>query len=228
MAAGFALALTVGGSAGGTLPDPAPQVSASATPAELSIGVAVTVSGMITAGGRPLPRAPLGLESEPYPFRHVRTIARTSSAPDGSFSFTGITPDRNTRLRVVAEGAAPSSSSDLAVVVDPSVALGARRLRPGATRLSVRIGHTPEGRPRSVRVIWFTAPRGTSVFRPAAVTPTRELAPGVSYASAVVEPPSRRFVFRVCLNPGWERAMGRPAARGPCPEHAFRLGSGAA
>jgi hypothetical protein len=133
-----------------------------------------------------------------------------------------VTVERNSRLRVVEEGASAVSSRDLRVLVDPAVAINARRLGPGATRLSVRIRHAVEGGSSS-SALWFTAGRGTRVFRLAAITPTRELAPGVSYASAVIDPPARRFAYRVCLNPAWERAMGPPAAHGPCPRHDFRL-----
>jgi hypothetical protein len=72
-----------------------------------------------------------------------------------------------------------------------------------------------------VSVRWYVAARGTRDFRLAAVTPSRELKRGLTYASATVDPPSKRFIYRVCLNPRWERAMGQPASHRPCPDDDF-------
>jgi hypothetical protein len=164
---------------------------------------------------------PLALQANPYPFRGFATVARLTTAPDGSFAFAGVRPDRNTQLRVIVEGAPASSSPALPVIVDPAVAISVRSLGPGQTRLRVRIRHTPEGGSAAVSASWFLAARGSRLFRLVAVTQTRELARGVTYASATVDPPSRRFAYRVCLNPTWERAMGAPATHGRCPEHDF-------
>jgi hypothetical protein len=219
------LALTPTAVAGATSPA-APSgtvLSASAAPAELTIGGSVTVSGILTNAGHGVPGATLALQSEAYPFRGFATVAHLTSAPDGRFSFAAIRPDRNTRLRVLAEGTMVATSPELPVVVDPAIAINARRLGPGATRLSIRARHTVATGSQPVSAWWYAAPRGTSLFRLTAVTPTRELTPGVTYASAIVNPPAKRFVYRVCLNPSWERAMGPPAAHGPCPQHDFKV-----
>jgi hypothetical protein len=55
------------------------------------------------------------------------------------------------------------------------------------------------------------------------VTATSELAGGVTYASVTIDPPAKRFSYRVCLNPSWERAMGTPSTHHPCPKHDFVL-----
>jgi hypothetical protein len=221
----MALALTMAAAAAGAASGapPAVQISAAATPAELTIGARLTVGGALTIDGRGVAGVAVALQSEAYPFRGFSTVAHLISGQDGSFSFRDVLVERNSRLRVVEEGASPASSRDLRVFVDPAVAINARRLGPGATRLSVRIRHAVEGGSPSVSALWFTAARGTRLFRLAAITPTRELASGVSYASTVIDPPAKRFAYRVCLNPAWERAMGPPAAHGPCPRHDFEL-----
>ena len=205
----------------------APVLSATATPAELTLGATLTVSGTLLQAGEALPSATVSLQADSYPFRGYATIARQRTAADGSFSFAGMRPDRNTRLRVVLEGAGAAvpaaepalSSGQLTVIVDPRVAINARRLGPGATRLSIRIRHTPLGGSAPVPTRWFLAARGSHDFRLAAETSSRELSAGVTYASATIDPPSRRFAYRVCLNPGWEGAMGPPASHRPCPAH---------
>ncbi|MCW3069740.1 MAG: hypothetical protein JWL67_2365, partial [Solirubrobacterales bacterium] len=212
----IALALTMTGVSAGASPvtSPAEQISASASATELTIGATLAVAGAVTIDGHGVAGAPLALQSEAYPFRGFSTTAHVTSGPDGSFSFRGVLLERNSRLRVVADGASTPSSRQLRVFVYPAVAISARRLGPGATRLSMRIRHAVEAGSPSVSALWFTAPRGTLLFRLAAVTPTREIAPGVSYASTVVNPPATRFAYRVCLNPAWERAMGRSAGHG--------------
>jgi len=221
----MAVALTLTAVAGASAPaTPSGSVlSASAAPAELNIGVALTVTGTLTNGGRGLPGVTLALQTEAYPFHGFTTVAQLTSGPDGRFSIAALRPDRNTRLRVVAEQAPATASPELPVFVDPAVAVHARRLGPGATRLSIRARHTLATGSPSVSAWWYTAPRGTGLFRLTAVTPTRELTPGVTYASVTVNPPAKRFVYRVCLNPAWEGAMGPPAAHGPCPHHNFEL-----
>ncbi len=207
-------------------PAAAPALSAAVTPAELTYGATLTVTGALDAAGTAAPVATVELQADPYPFRGYVTIARQQTGPDGSFSFAGIRPDRNVRLRVLLEGAsitatpqAPAVSSQaLSVIVDPRVAQNARRLGAGATRLSVRIRHTSAGPAAPVSVSWYVAATGTHRFRLAAVTRSRELEHGLTYASATIDPPSRRFAYRVCLSPAWERAMGPPASHRPCPE----------
>jgi hypothetical protein len=198
-------------------------LSASVTPGELSYGAGLAVTGLLAEAGQGVGAAPLALQADPYPFRGYATVAHAATAPDGSFSFVGVRPNRNTRLRVVVEGPAAVTSPVLSVLVDPATALNARTLGPGLTRLSLRVRHTPLARSASVSAWWFLAARGTRLFRLAAVTSTRERSPDVTYASAVIDPPSKRFVYRVCLNPTWEHAMGAPATHGSCPKHDFEV-----
>jgi len=204
-----------------------PELQITVTPQELQIGASATVSGVLAGTPRPPSGAQLALQADPYPYGAFHTVARAATASDGSFSFAALRPERNTRLRVLLEGAAAVSSATLTVAVDPAVALASRSLGPGRTRLTVRIRHALLGGAQSVDAAWFLAPRGSHVYRLAALTPTRELAPGVLFARAVVDPPSARFSYRVCLNPPWEPAMGPAAAHGPCPRHDFALGAAA-
>jgi hypothetical protein len=225
--AALALGLTAVAAASAPAAPLGPELGVSVAPAELTIGAELTVSGILTDAGHSIAGATLTLQSDAYPFRGFATVAHAATGPDGRFSFSRIRPDRNTRLRVLAEGATVTVSRELPVLVDPAVAINARRLGPGETRLSVRLRHTLQGGSRSLTAWWYTAPRGSNPFRLSAVTSTRELSPGVTYASAIVDPPAKRFAYRVCLNPPWERAMGQPSTHGPCPQHDFKAPSDA-
>jgi len=198
----------------------APAVSAGVSAREIQIGSAVSVTGAV--GSAPEGERVL-LQANPYPFRGFTTIASAVVGAAGRFEFAPLMPDRNTRLRVVLGSSPEDASAPVTVTVDPVVKLRSQSLGPGRVRLSIRLTHTTFDGGASVSANWFMAQRGSPDFRLQAVTPSRELAPGVSYASAIVDPPSRRFSFRVCLNPAWEAAMGPAAAHGSCPHHDFRL-----
>lgn len=201
---------------------PGPTLSASVSSHEVIDGTALTVTGSLISAGVGVGQAALVLQADGYPFRGFLTIAHGTSTPQGGFSFAGVRLNRNTRLRVLASGTELTSAA-LSVIVDPREETYAHSLGPGLTRLSLRLGHTTLGGSPTTLVWWYLAVRGTRVFHLAAVTQTRELDRGLSYASAIVDPPSRRFVYRVCLNPMWERAMGAAATHRPCPEQDFEV-----
>ncbi len=203
-----------------------PQIVASLSAGEVTIGAPMSVTGAALEAGGGGAQVPLALQSDPFPYGGFATIAHTLSAADGSFAFPALQPLVNTRLRVVEEGAT-AASADLQAIVDPAVALNASNLGAGRTRLSARIAHDPHAAVGSVSARWFAAARGTRTFRLLAVTPTRELSAGVTYASATIDPPGKRFVYRVCLNPAWESSMGPPASHRVCPQHDFQVSPGA-
>jgi hypothetical protein len=200
------------------------QLEALATPAEVTIGEATTIRGHVLGGVAA--GSEVSLESAPYPFRSYAAVAHAAVQPDGSFVFAPLATDRNTRLRVSLSGDPGIAPAQLSVTVDPRVKLSARSLGRGRTSLSIRVRHAPLASRAPVSVLWFVQAHGSRVFALAAVSSSRELTGGVLFASAIVDPPSRSFAFRVCLNPPWEAAMGPPAAHGPCPQQDFVLRRG--
>jgi hypothetical protein len=202
---------------------PDPTITTVALPAELPIGAATTISGQATEGGLAARSRTLSLQSSPYPYTSFTTVAHTTSTSDGSYSFVPLHPDRNTRLRVILEGSPTVDGPTIAITVDPLVAINSHSLGAGRDRLSARIKHSTPYPSAPMSAFWYLAPHGSDRFHLAAVTPTREIAAGITYASAIVDPPSKRFLYRLCLNPPWEAAMGPAAAHGTCPDHSFRL-----
>lgn len=198
-----------------------PEVSASLSTAELPYGAPFTLSGHAQENGVPLAGTPVELQEDPYPYAGFTTAEQASSAPDGSFSFTVPHADRNTHLRVLVGAAAGPT---LRLTVDPLAATNARSLGAGRSLLSIRLTHTIHAPSTPTQVSWFVAPRGTHTWRLATVNPTREIASGVTYAGAVVDPPAPRFIYRVCLTPIWEHAMGVTASHTPCPHGALEYG----
>ncbi len=184
------------------------------------------MSASAVEGGAPAAGMPVALEQSPYPYKAYSVLYRGTTAPDGTFAFPRFGPTQNTRLRVV--GATGAASTTLQELVDPRVALAAKDLGPGRELLSLKAEHVPEAHPAPFTVRWYLAPRGSDVYRLAASVAAGAPSVESSYASVLVDPPARRFSYRVCLNPPWEAAMGPPAAHGPCPAHGFRIGAHAA
>ena len=214
-----ALAVLAGSSGAGTSSAAvAAEIAASVSPAEPAYGQALRVAGRVTAAGHALGGASLALQIAPYPYRTFTTVAHLLSEADGSFTFSGMRAERNSRLRVVLAGAPAQSSRTLDVVVDPTAALAARSLGPGRVRVSLRLGHALRLHSPPVRAWWFLAARGEPRFHLAAVTTTHELAGALTYASATVNPPARSFAFRVCVHPAWMPALGAAARACPAAE----------
>ena len=193
-------------------------ITASAVPAELPLGAPSTITGRV--GSRSTPPVRLVLEASYFPFTGFVPAAETTTAPDGSFAFPFV-PSGNVRLRI-GWSSQSSHSAIFSITVDPRAALHARSLGPGRVLLSARISHGPRPSP-PVAARWYLARRGSDVYHLAATTTTKELPGSVTYASAIVNPPARRFLWRVCMNPAWEAALGAPGAHGRCPPRGFRL-----
>jgi hypothetical protein len=198
-----------------------PTATVSLTPTEptITFGRALPVSGIVTRAGAPLPGTPVELALDRYPYRGFVVVAGARTGADGRFSFVGLRPSRNSRLRVVVPAAAAASPT-VAVAVDPAVTLRSRVLGRGRTRLSATAVHTRAYGSPPVNAFWYLARPRSRRFQLVAVTRTTEHQ-GVTTMQATVDPPTRRFSFVVCFVPRWARAMGTPSQRRPCRDHDF-------
>ncbi len=187
----------------------------------MTLGVPLELSGRVLEAGAPISGTSLALQAASYPYRRWATIATATSGQDGGFTFAAIAATLDTHLRVSTTSGAPATSLVLEATVDPAIALAATDLGPGRSRLSARIAHTRQLSSMPVSAYWYTAADGSPNFHLAAVTSTRELPGGVTYASATIDPPARRFRYRLCINATWERAMGSRASHGRCPQHDY-------
>ncbi len=198
------------------------SISLGATPGELGSGMSTELTGTLRTGGTVARAgAALELQVDPYPYRGFADAAHTTTAADGSFAFGPLRPDRNTRYRVRSFG---GYSPALTVYVDVPATLHSYDRGPGRAMLTMISHHSAYFRWIGVPTYWYVAPRGSSRFRLAAVTRTRELRPGVTYATATVDPPATRFAFRVCFNGAGEAGAGPPAGHRVCPKGDFVAG----
>ena len=198
--------------------------AASPRPPTISLSQSqVTLGGAVTVSGLAPPGAALTLEADAWPFHGFAPLANAVTGAAGSYVFAPLRPDRNMLLRVTLAGASAGASPAVALTVYPRVRLLARSLGPGRTMLALGVRHvrTAGGAPPVVR--WFAAAPGSRAYHLIAVSGSGELPGGLLRAQVVIDPPARRFMFRVCLNPAWEAAMGTAAERGGCPRRGFVL-----
>ena len=208
----------------------APVPTAALAPPEMAIGVSVHRRGHTP---RPAalrrPASACSSKASPYPYRHWhdrrhRAVAARRKLPHSAPRARTQRARAGHRRRRTAHSSTPVLHADRR---PPRGAGRARSLGPGRVRLSARIAHTAGVASPPVTARWYLAPRGSEHLSPRAPRRRPTSSPGaVTYASAIVNPPARRFGWRVCVNPPWEAAMGPAAAHGPCPPHGFRLARG--
>jgi hypothetical protein len=185
---------------------------------------AVTLGDGFTVSGTAPPHAALTLEADAWPFHGFVPLASATAGANGAYSFAPPHPDRNALLRVTAgSGSAAATSTTAALTVLPRVRLQARSLGPGRTLLTLGLRHVRTAVTEAAVVRWFARTPDERGFHLIAVSRSTEGPGGLLSAEVVVDPPARRFTFRVCLNPPWEAAMGTAAERGRCPRTVFVL-----
>ena len=176
--------------------------SASAVPA----GKTVTLSG--TVSGMP-PGSSLSLYESPYPFRPATQAGTTSTAADGSYSFT-LTPDRTTRYRVALDGTPLASAVQVDVIGRAIIKLQALPL--GRARVTILVFHPADLDWGAARVRWSFATGRR--FEPAPSTHTSVLSRHVVVLRTSIELPAGRFRFHACFHAPGDHALrdpGRPA-----------------
>jgi len=211
----LALPFAVFGASAAPVPSGPRTLTATISAPAISYGDPIAISGRLTASGQALPGAQLQLQANSYPFRGYVTIATGTSKPDGTYSFTGVRPNRNTELRVVAVGGETGQSPGDQLVVNPVTHLSARDLGPGVVSLNLDVRHTAYEAGDPSRAYWYLAAQGSSAFRLQAVSQTTE-SPRLTSASVTVNPPSAAFTYRVCFVPAWRHAMGTSATYRRC------------
>jgi hypothetical protein len=196
-----------------------------ATPSDLRFGHVTRITGMLTdAQGAPRIGVVAQLQQSPYPYRAFVDAAHTTTARDGTYAFENVRPDRNTRYRVVEQGATTAAAAFVLVTVEPRGVLRSRKLVPGRVSLSLVITHSSHFRWRGETVFWYVRKLGDHAFALAARSRAREPRRGTTSASVTVSPPARRFAFRACLEPSDLTGVGPQPTKARCPRHSFKPG----
>ena len=178
-------------------------------PRRIVLGGQTSVVGSRRFVGAPIAGSELLLEANRFPWRGFEVVARTITAPDGSFAFRGLEPSRNTRYRVV-DAAVPGVSS---VPVEALVgAPTARETSPrprGRLAITLLVRHPEDLDWGDVPARWYVSAAPGLPSELVATTRTFELAPAVTELSATLPIPADRFTYRVCFAAPEARAMAQ-------------------
>jgi hypothetical protein len=188
----------------------APTLTAGAGRPEIRFGQSTAIAGSLRDGGLPQPAQPVELQSDPYPFRAFKHEASGVTDANGSYSFT-VAPDRNTRYRVVASGAA----ANLRVLVDERVQARTKPLPLGRVRVTVRSRHPADLHWGGRHADWYVA-QGRRRFARVAVTRTHQSGETTSADAALPIARAGRFRFLVCFAAPGDHALGPGRAHASC------------
>jgi hypothetical protein len=189
----------------------APTLTATASSPEIRYGKDVAIVGSLRDADQPQPGQPVELQADAYPFGGYAHAAFGMTGENGSYAFT-VTPDRNTRYRVVTPGARVT----LRVLVDELVRVRTKALPLGRVRVSVRSRHPADLRWGARRAFWFVA-QGRDRFRRVGAARRTHQARGVTSAAATLAiERAGRFRFEVCFAAPGAAALGPPLAHARC------------
>ncbi len=224
LAACTALALTVlGGTASARVRSAsgaalAPGISLGATPGQIASGGTASLAGTVT--GTTAGTA-VALYASPYPYRASSLAGTTTTAPDGGYSFS-VSPDRNTRYRVVVPTTGAQSTTAVGVIGKAIIKVRAAPL--GQALVTIVVFHPRDLSWAQAPVSWTFASPGTGGFVPTASTKAARLSPYVVALRTRVTLAAGRFHFRVCLHAPGTGALLSPVPAPGCSGLGYRGG----
>ena len=184
--------------------------SLTASPSPVASGQPATLSGIAPSAAPP--GASVELYASPYPFSAVTAVASTTTAPDGSFSFT-VTPDRDTRYSATVTGV---SSPPVTVLVTGRILTKVKALTLGRAKVVLVIFHPRDLQWGNSRVAWSFASGFRGRFSQAPATRSVNLSPYVAVVSATATLPAGHFRWRACLHAREAQALANPGLPPGC------------
>ena len=203
LAAALALALTASAQA-------ATSITANASDSEIVFGDSISISGTTSP---PAPAQTATLQVAKYPYDAFEPAGTTTTGADGSFTFDGVEPDRNSRYQVVI---GTDKSSPIDVTVDEKLTTEVKNQSLG--RLLVRIRSE---KPKDLawgdhKAYWYVADNPSNTFRRVKTNTTKQGSAGVLKLSATFQVPGGSIRFFECFSGPDKQAMGPPEAHGKC------------
>ncbi len=173
--------------------DVTPAISLIA-PDHIHSGSRATVSG--TVAGAPA-GSTVQLYASPYPYTASTPAQTTTTAGNGSYSFT-VAPDRSTRYRVVVPATAAQAAAAVGVIGKAIVKV--RAASDGHALVTIVIFHPRDLRWGGAAVSWSFASPGSGGFVRTPATKTSRLSPYVIALRTSIALSAGRFHFRACLH----------------------------
>jgi hypothetical protein len=198
---------------------PAPATtSLAASPSTVASGQPATLSGTAPSA------APAGttveLYAKPYPFTEATAVASTTTAADGSFSFT-VTPDRNTQYSVTVSGA---SSPLVTVLVTGKTVTTVKALTLGRAKVVLVIFHPRDLQWGNARVSWSFASGSRGRFSLAPATRSVNLSPYAAVVYTTATLPAGHFRWRACVQAPEAQALADPSRPPGCTGRGYQGG----
>jgi hypothetical protein len=191
-------------------PAAASTTSLAASPSSVAGGKPVTLSGAAPSA------APAGasveLYASPYPFTESTAVASTTTAADGSFSFT-VTPDRNTQYSATVSGV---SSPPVTVLVTDQTVTKVKALTLGRAKVVLVVFHPSDLHWGNARVSWSFASGSRGRFSPAPATRSVNLSPYALVLFTTATLPAGHFRWRACLHAPEAQALADPSLPPGC------------
>jgi hypothetical protein len=221
VSAGLAGGLTTGGwglrAAQAAGPTTTAGITATAVPAEIEFRATTSVAGTLRGptgvgeGGRVV-----ALAIDQYPYAGYRTAEHATTAPDGSYSFRGLLPDRDTRYEVYSAADPSVVSRQVTVIVDTPVRTQVTTLHGGELTITATAEHSRafDWNDRPAR--WYVSTNGGRTSTLVAHSTTREVTAGETRLSATFYPPTGRFTYRVCFTAGGTAGLGAASTPPGC------------
>ncbi len=178
-----------------------PAVSLAASTQALPSGQAVTLSGRAQ-------QTPEGtsvqLLASPYPYTSTTTIATSTIAADGSFSFIA-TPDRNTRYEATVTGEQTSASVEVGVV--PLTITKTRALALGRAQVTIVVFHPGDLDWGGASVRWSFRTGRQGQFTSTPSTTAFALSRSVIVLKTTVALPAGPYAWRACFDGPSDQAL---------------------
>lgn len=192
--------------AGSPTPSPtgSPTLSLTASPSHAHSGQRITLSGAVTPAAA---GAVVSLYASPYPFRVAKLAGTTTTAPDGSFSFS-VDPDRDVHYRVDLTGT--NASAPASVEIAGKVVTKVRALPLGQASVTILVFHPKDLSWGDAPVRWSFATGKHGGFASAPMTRAKRLSPYVVRLRTAITLPAGPFSWRACFTAPGDRALLNP------------------
>lgn len=193
--------LWAGAAAAATTPSPPAAITLHAAPDQLTSGHSAELKG--TATGSPAGTV-VQLFASPYPYPVAKLAASTTTAADGSYAFS-VSPDRNTRYRVLLAGTPAHAGAQITVAGKALIKIKALPL--GMAAVSVLIFHPRDLRWGGARVRWYFGLGRRGRFYAEPSTKSIRLSPYVTKLHTELTLPAGGFRWRVCFHARGDHAL---------------------
>jgi hypothetical protein len=196
------------------------HVTAAAGRAEIPFRDSTRISGRVMGHPGGDGGVAVELQSDPYPYGDFAARVSGATAPNGTYLFR-VSPERNTRYRVVLADPPGIRSGTAPVTVDEIVKTKVRYEAPGRARIVIQSRHPADLNWGKKSARWYLSHGSTAHLHRVNVSRTSTPRRGVTRMRTTIAVPAGGFRFAVCFRAPSLAAMGPESARPRCGHRRF-------